>query len=253
MLSQTPVLILAGGLGTRLRPVLPGLPKGLAPVGDRPFLQIQIELLREQGARHFVLCVGHLAGQIREAFGDGAALGVRIDYSVEGERLLGTGGALRLADRFFRPRALVLNGDTYLAADYERLVGAHREENTRSGALATLTVSRADDGSRFGTVLLDATGRYVAGFREKEAAPAGGAGWLNAGAYVVERAFLDHVAPDAPASLERDVFPGVLRSGGRVAAATCAEPFYDIGTPRDLQLFVAHYRQLRAGRGSRAA
>src|SRR5262249_9092997 len=160
---------------------------------------------------------------------------------VEGEHLLGTGGALRLAERFFRPRALVLNGDTYLAADYERLVGGHHEENTRSGALATLTLARADDGSRFGTVLLDATGRYVAGFRARGAAPAaGGAGWLNAGAYVIERPFLDHVAPDAPASLERDVFPGVLGRGGRLAAATCAEPFYDIGTPQDLQRFVAH-------------
>src|SRR5262249_41662980 len=105
-LVETPVVILCGGLGTRLRPVLADVPKGLAPVGDRPFLEIQLELLRGQGARRFVLCVGHLAGQIRQTFGDGGRWGVRIDYSVEGDRLLGTGGALKLAERFFRPRAL---------------------------------------------------------------------------------------------------------------------------------------------------
>src|SRR5438477_10610039 len=118
MLSQVPVVILAGGLGTRLRPVLSDRPKGLAPVGERPFLEIQIELLRAQGARRFVLCVGHLAGQIEAYFGNGGRCGVRIDYSIEGEQLLGTGGALKLAERFFQPRALVLNGDTYLAVDY---------------------------------------------------------------------------------------------------------------------------------------
>src|SRR5438552_3831532 len=120
MLSQTPVLILAGGLGTRLRPVLSDRPKGLAPIAGRPFLQIQMELLHDSGARHFVLCLGHLADQIRSAFGDGSNLGVRIDYSMEGECLLGTAGALKLAERFFQPRGLVLNGDTYLAADYDR-------------------------------------------------------------------------------------------------------------------------------------
>lgn len=241
MLSETPVLILAGGLGTRLRPVLANVPKGLAPIGDRPFLQIQMELLRAQGARHFVLCVGYLAEQIRATFGDGTGWGVRIDYSEEGERLLGTGGALKLAERFFQPRALVLNGDTYLAIDYSRLIEQHCEANRRSGTLATLTLSRADDSSRFGTVELDTTGCMVRGFHEKQAAPAGQARWLNAGAYVIERSLLDAVPPDTCISLERDVFPQALRAGRRLAAVTCAEAFYDIGTPGDWQRFAHHY------------
>jgi NDP-sugar pyrophosphorylase family protein len=240
MLGETPVLILAGGLGTRLRPVLADRPKGLAPVAGRAFLEIQIELLRACGARQFVLCVGHRADQIRAALGDGSALGVRVDYSVEGERLLGTAGALKLAERFFRPRALVLNGDTYLAADYDRLVRNHGEENVRSGALATVALARAPDATRFGTVLLDPAGRYLTGFREKEAA-AGGEGWRNAGAYVVERALLDHIPAGTPTSLERETFPEVLRAGGKVAAAACAEPFYDIGTPQDWARFAERY------------
>lgn len=251
MLGETPVVILAGGLGTRLRPVLSDRPKGLAPVAGRPFLQIQIELLRDCGARLFVLCVGHLADHIRSALGDGRGLGVRIEYSVEGERLLGTAGALKLAERFFRPRALVLNGDTYLATDFNRLVSRHAEEHARSGALATVALAQLEDSARFGTVLLDPTGRYLIGFREKDTA-ATGTGWLNAGAYVVERALLDGVPPGMPTSLEREVFPEILRTGGRLAAAPSEEPFYDIGTPEDWVRFAARYDSLERARPRRA-
>jgi NDP-sugar pyrophosphorylase family protein len=231
-------VILAGGLGTRLRPVLSDRPKGLAPVAGRPFLRIQIELLRDAGARQFVLCVGHRADQIREAFGDGSALGVRVEYSVESERLLGTAGALKLAERFFRSRALVLNGDTYLAADYARLVRGHDTDNAHSGVLATVALARAQDATRFGTISLDSAGRYLTGFREKDGA---GGIWLNAGAYVIERALLDRIPAGTPTSLERETFPGVLGAGGRIAAACCEEPFYDIGTPQDWARFAERY------------
>src|SRR5438045_1653163 len=113
-MTELPVVVLCGGLGTRLSPVVADRPKALAPVGDRPFLALQLELLRDRGARHFVLCVGHVAEQIEMTFGDGASLGVRIDYSRDGEKLLGTGGALKRAERFFEPAAVVVNGDTYL-------------------------------------------------------------------------------------------------------------------------------------------
>jgi NDP-sugar pyrophosphorylase family protein len=248
LLGRTPVVILAGGLGTRLRPVLPDLPKALAPIGDEPFLQVQIELLRDQGAREFVLCVGHLAGRIRDRLGDGAPWGVRMRYSADGERLLGTGGALKRAERYFAPRALVLNGDTYLAVAYERLLEHHLWARGCTGAVATLSLARAPDAGRCGTVLLDAGGDYLSGFREKEAAIDGAERWLNAGAYVIERDLLDLIEPDVQASLERDVLPRVLAEGQQVAALKCAEPFYDIGTPADLARFVDHYKDVRNGR-----
>ena len=121
----TPVVILAGGLGTRLRSVLADRPKGLAAIGSQRFLEIQIELLRNQGERHFVLCVGHMAESIEQHLGNGRRFGVRIAYSTEGSQRLGTGGALRLARRFFAPRALVLNGDTFFDLDYSGLVQFH--------------------------------------------------------------------------------------------------------------------------------
>jgi NDP-sugar pyrophosphorylase family protein len=239
-LATLPVLILCGGLGTRLRPVLADRPKALAPVGERPFLELQIGLLRDQGARHFVLCVGHMADRVEAAFGDGSALGVRIDYSVEGETLLGTGGALKLAERFFAPSAVVLNGDTYLDIDHNRVVARHRER----GAAATLTLAKLDDARRFGTVDLDAAGD-VAGFREKDPTSAVRPGWLNAGAYVLDRAVIDRIPAGAVASLERDVFPAAVRDGLTVAALPCDRPFYDIGTPDDFRAFAARYEDIR--------
>jgi NDP-sugar pyrophosphorylase family protein len=252
LLSRTPVVILAGGLGTRLRPILADLPKGLAPIGDEPFLQVQIDLLRDQGACDFVLCVGHLAAHIQGRLGDGVRWGVRIRYSADGERLQGTGGALKRAERYFAPRALVLNGDTYLAMAYERLLERHQEARERAGVLATLSLARAPDARRYGTVLLDAEREFVTGFKEKDAATGGADRWLNAGAYVIERDLLDTIEPDVPASLERDVLPRVLAAGRKVAALKCAEPFHDIGTPGDLARFIDHYKDVRNGRRKRA-
>ena len=242
-LADVPVVVLAGGLGTRLRAVLPDRPKGLAPVGGRSFLEIQIELLREQGARRFVLCVGHQAAMIEEALGDGGRLGVAIEYSVEGETLLGTAGALRRAGPRLRGTALVLNGDTYFAIGYGGLLQQHLEEHARSGALATLAVVRMADAAPFGTVTLDASGRRVVAFREKDPAAAGPA-WVSAGAYVIEPQLLELIPADQPSSLERDVFPQALARGRVLAAATSDGRFFDIGTPDALEAFVAHHASL---------
>jgi NDP-sugar pyrophosphorylase family protein len=243
-LEECPVVILAGGLGTRLLPVVSDRPKGLAPIGDQPFLEIQIGLLRDQGARRFVICVGHRAAQIRDCLGDGSRLEVAIDYSVERETLLGTGGALRLAERYFQPYALVLNGDTYLAADYTEILRHHVEERVDRRLGATLTLARLEDSRRFGTVLLESTGHDVAGFQEKVENSQGG-GWLNAGVYVIERDLIERIPCGAPCSLERDVFPAALAEGIRLAAHRSSQPFFDIGTAEDFQQFRRLYEGWR--------
>jgi NDP-sugar pyrophosphorylase family protein len=113
-LSSYPVAILAGGLATRLRPITEKIPKVLVPVAGRPFLAHQLELLRGQGIKRAVLCLGHLGEMVEHEFGNGSAHGVQLDYSFDGPVLLGTGGALqralpKLSDKFF-----VLYGDSYL-------------------------------------------------------------------------------------------------------------------------------------------
>jgi len=244
LLSATPVVILAGGLGTRLRSVLPSSPKGLARIGDKPFLHIQIELLRNQGARGFVLCVGHLANQIQSYIGNGSRLGVKVQYSFEGHQLLGTAGALKRAERFFAPCALVLNGDTYLDVGYEHLLEHHKKARATCAAVATLSLARVADAQRYGTVLLDEREEFVSGFKEKDVSAAGQANWQNAGAYVVERDVLQTILPNTAASLERDVFPELLRTGKTMAVWRCAQSFYDIGTPSALEKFINHYKDV---------
>jgi NDP-sugar pyrophosphorylase family protein len=237
-----PAIILAGGLGTRLQPVLPDRPKGLARIGSDSFLRIQIRLLRGQGFRQFVLCVGHRAQQVQSALGDGRKLGVGIEYSVEEGGLLGTAGALRQAARWFAPRALVLNGDTYFNINYARFVNSHERQRRRfRDVVASLVVARAEAASQCGAVELDVKSRLVKCFEEKRAQPVGGAVWFNGGAYVLERQVLDGVTPKKPCSLEREVFPRLLADGKLIAAMGSKKLFFDIGTPDGLERFRAFY------------
>lgn len=117
-LSQIPVAILAGGLATRLRPVTEKIPKSLVPVAGKPFLARQLELLYSRGVRRAVLCVGYLGEMIRREFGDGQNFGVELDYSFDGPKLLGTGGAIRGALSLLGNEFFVLYGDSYLPVDY---------------------------------------------------------------------------------------------------------------------------------------
>ena len=217
------MVILAGGLGTRLRPVLRDRPKGLARIGSEAFLEIQIRLLRRQGFRQFVLCIGHRAHQIQAALADGRSLGVCIDYSVEQGGLLGTAGALKQAERWFAPRALVLNGDTYFNIDYARFVRSHDRQRRRfRDVVASLAIGRAEGQSKvkspkskvgtperlkYGAIQFDRGSRLVTCFEEKTDVLSNVPGWFNGGAYVLEHDILEYTSIGRPCSLEREVFP----------------------------------------------
>jgi NDP-sugar pyrophosphorylase family protein len=129
MPNSAPVVILAGGLATRLRPITEKIPKSLVEVAGKPFLDHQIELLRRNGLADLVLCVGHLGDMIRDCYGDGSAWGVRLRYSFDGPKLLGTGGALKRALPLLGDHFLVLYGDSYLPIDYQAVVNAFRIAN----------------------------------------------------------------------------------------------------------------------------
>ncbi len=136
--SHLPVALLAGGLATRLRPITEKIPKVLVPVAGKPFLEHQLALLRRQGLTRVVLCLGHLGEMVVREFGDGRAYGMQLEYSFDGPKLLGTGGALKqalpkLGDNFF-----VLYGDSYLTEPF----GPVAEFFLRSGKLGLMTVYR---------------------------------------------------------------------------------------------------------------
>lgn len=217
-------VLLVGGLGTRLRSAVPSLPKALASVGNRPFLELVVRQLRCQGIRRLVMCTGYLAGQIEEVFQDGTDFGGTIEYSKE-TAPLGTAGALKLAQRYvqYESEFLVLNGDSFVETDFNGLISVHRKH----GSLATIAVVHVENASRYGTVHVGAAGR-VLGFAEKTGQNA--PGLVNAGVYVFSNAVFAQI-PEAPASLERDVFPQLLEQG--VYAVEHRGIFIDIGTPDD--------------------
>ena len=135
--SETlPVVILAGGLATRLRPITEKIPKALVEVGGRAFLEHQIELLKRSSINEVILCVGYLGEMIEQRYGDGKALGVRMKYSYDGPRLLGTGGAIKKALSVLPSAFFVLYGDSYLPVDYREVAAAFKER--RKPALMTV-------------------------------------------------------------------------------------------------------------------
>ena len=133
-----PVAILAGGLATRLRPVTGKIPKSLVPIAGKPFLAHQLELLHARGIRRAVLCIGYLGEMIQRDFGDGSAFGIRLDYSFDGPKLLGTGGAIKRALPLLGDEFFVLYGDSYLPVAYRPIADFFR----RSGKLGLMTVYR---------------------------------------------------------------------------------------------------------------
>jgi NDP-sugar pyrophosphorylase family protein len=133
-----PVAILAGGLATRLRPITEKIPKSLIPVAGKPFLAHQLELLHARGIRRVVLCIGFLGEMIQREFGDGSAYGVKLDYSFDGPKLLGTGGAIKRALPLLGPEFFVLYGDSYLPLQYAPVADFFHH----SGKLGLMTVYR---------------------------------------------------------------------------------------------------------------
>jgi len=223
--------ILAGGLGTRLKPRFGELPKPLAPLGGRPFLARQLEWLAAAGVRDAVLCTGYGADAVRAALGDGTALGVALHHSVE-EEPLGTGGALQLASGFVAGPCLVANGDTLAPCDPWALERARWE----SGALGAVALFRVADAAGRGRVELGPGGGIVR-FVEKDPAHTGAA-WVIGGLYAFAPEMWRRM-PRPPAgraaatfSLERDVLPA-LAAEGRLAALPVEGEFFDIGTPED--------------------
>ena len=216
-------LILAGGEGTRLRPLTSTVPKPVVPLVDRPFIAFMLAWLREHGVDDVVMSCGHLASGVRNVLGDGSAFGVRLRY-VEEPRPLGTGGAVKYAESLLDERFLMLNGDVLTDIDLTAQLAQHE----RTGAIATLGLVPVEDPSAYGLVRTSADGTVKA-FVEKPSSDQIDTNRINAGAYVLERSALDGLTPGEPASIERDVFPELV---GRGLYGYSAEGYWlDIGTP----------------------
>ncbi|MHB1953615.1 MAG: sugar phosphate nucleotidyltransferase [Sulfobacillus sp.] len=223
-------IILAGGLGTRLRGIMPDLPKPMAPVRGRPFLEHQIDYWIGQGVNRFILALGYKRTIISNHFGT-SYRGTDICYVVEDEPL-GTGGALLHAIDYLRPKTtfLVLNGDTYFEVPLAGMAIFHRQVKA-SVSFAVFTRGTESRGRYMG-MTLDTDGRICS------LAACSGDGLTsvaNGGAYLVEPdVFSGVLRPEhTPMSLETDLFPAIQRHGARLHGFLCSGRFIDIGVPED--------------------
>jgi len=220
-----PVAILAGGLSTRLRPLTEKIPKSLLQVNGEPFIAHQLRLLRANGVRRVVLCVGHLGEMIRDVLRDGGAYGVEVDYSFDGASLLGTAGAVKnalpkLGDAFF-----VLYGDSYLVCDYAAIARSF----SSSGKLALMTVFR--NNGMWDSSNVEFEGAEILAYSKTDKTSR--MHYIDYGLGAFRAAAFDSVPSGLPYDLA-SLYGDLLRAG-QLAGFEVTQRFYEIGSPAGLE------------------
>lgn len=219
-------LILAGGEGTRLRPLTLNTPKPIVPVANIPFLRYQIELLRQHNIREVILSLSYQPSKIEALLGDGSSLGTRIHYVVE-QSPLGTAGAFKNAELLLNEATVVFNGDILCELDITEVIRHHQSRK----ATATLVLTRVENPSAYGLVETTSDGR-ITRFLEKPKADEITCNTINAGTYVLEPEVLQVIPPGENYSFERGVFPSLLKDQKRMQAYVAQGYWIDIGTPQ---------------------
>ena len=219
--------ILAGGLGTRLRPLTEKVPKALVPVGGRPFLEYEIELLKQNSIDDIVLCLGYLGEQVEEHFGDGKKFGVKIRYSHDGEELLGPIGGLKMAEEMLASEFFVTYGDAYLRLDYNGLMATL----LRSGRMGAMAIYRND--GKHGKSDLVVQDEFVTAYDKKATLP--GMVWINFGVTALRKAALKRLI--AGRKYDEEPFYRDLIERRQLLAYETNERFYEIGSPQGLDEF----------------
>ncbi|WP_280431070.1 nucleotidyltransferase family protein, partial [Nocardia brasiliensis] len=224
--AGTDAVILVGGQGTRLRPLTLSAPKPMLPTAGLPFLTHLLARIADAGITHVVLGTSFKAEVFEEHFGDGAELGLDIEYVTETEPL-GTGGGIRnVLPKLRADTVMVFNGDVLGGTELGAVLDTHESTN----ADVTLHLVRVSDPRAFGCVPTDADGRVTA-FLEKTQDPP--TDQINAGCYVFRREYIEKIPSGRPVSVEREVFPSLLAEGARVQGHVDSSYWRDMGTPED--------------------
>ena len=233
-------ILLAGGKGTRLRPLTVHTPKPIVPIFDRPFLHYQLDLLKRVAEiDEVVLSLNYQPRRIEEIFGDGGESGLPIRYVVE-PAPLGTAGAIRYAGDSLRESVVVFNGDVLTQVDLAAVIRLHRERKAR----ATIVLTPVDNPSAYGLVETDADGN-VGRFLEKPKADEITCDTINAGIYVLEPETFDRIPRDTPWSIERSFFPSLIERAETFVAYVYRGYWIDIGTP---EKYTQVHRDIMDGR-----
>jgi D-glycero-alpha-D-manno-heptose 1-phosphate guanylyltransferase len=217
-------IILAGGMGKRLRSVVPDLPKSMAPVNGKPFLDYQFDYLDVFGIDRIILSVGYMHEKIMSHYGH-QYKNIRLDYAIEKEPL-GTGGALKHAMEMVKvPLVFVLNGDTFFQIDYKKFVDIHRSKESKM----TIVLREVEDVSRYGCIERNEN-RLITGFWEK--GQKSGKGYINGGVYIINKRFFQKQNLPEKFSLEKDFFEEIYKKE-KIYGLLCRQYFIDIGIPED--------------------
>lgn len=219
-------LILAGGEGTRLRPLTVYTPKPVVPIVNRPILYYQIDLLKRAGIRDIKLTLGYDPAKIKEIFGNGSELGIEISYIVE-SATLGTAGAYKNALGSSNQTTIVLNGDILTDIDLTKVLEFHRAKE----AVATIVAAPVENAAGYGLVEADQDGR-VRRFVEKPKPEELHRGTINAGIYILEKQILEMIPAGEKKFFEYDVFPQLLETGAAFFAYRWDGYWLDMGTPQ---------------------
>ncbi|MBN2057956.1 MAG: NDP-sugar synthase [Candidatus Saganbacteria bacterium] len=231
-------VIIAGGMGTRLRPLTYNTPKPIVPLANRPFIVHQIEHLVKHGVDEVIINLHYLSQEIKKLLNDGKHWGIKIRYSIE-ESPLGTAGAVKNAEEFFgRDPLVVFNGDILTDVNISKLVNFHREK----GAIITLTLTEVEDPTPFGLVQIDQD-RRITQFIEKPSWNMVRGRTINAGIYVVDPIIFQKVPQGRPFSFERELFPSLLAAKQPLYGFVSPAYWMDIGNPR--MYMMAHQAILR--------
>ena len=222
-------VILAGGLGKRLRPITYKMPKPMVKVGDKPFLEHLILMLKGNGINDIVLCVGYLWEQIKNYFKDGKKFGVKINYSIEKE-LMGTGGAIKLAEKYLKEDFFVIYGDSYLVLDYRKLMQLHKRMNK----IGFLVVYDNKDKTFVKNNIEIDKNWYVAKYNKKRQSKK--MKFVDAGVLVLKKSVLKLILPNKNVSLEEDIFPKLIKRR-QLYSFKSKKRFYDIGIMKRLKAF----------------
>ena len=230
---------MAGGEGSRLRPLTSNSPKPMLPLANKPMMEHIVELLRGHGFDEIVVTVAFMANHIRTYFGDGSAFGVRMVYATE-EQPLGTAGSIRNAMDELDERFLVISGDVLTDIDLGRIVDFHVERE----ALATIGLVAVENPLEFGIVITREDGS-IERFLEKPTWGQVFSDTINSGIFVLEPAIFDFIPPDRPVDFSSEVFPAILEAGLPLFGAVADGYWEDVGT---LEAYVSAHRDVLDGK-----
>jgi len=221
------IVILAGGLGTRLRSIVSDRPKSMAPINGMPFLEYQIQYFKNQAFNNFVICSGYKYQYIINYFNNSYDDSIKIVHSKEDEPL-GTGGAIKKTSNLLTDQFFVINGDTITQIQLHKMLQFHMEKN----ADITIALARIENNSRYGSIITDEDNRVIDFVEKKENANY----FINAGVYLINKNSIDWDSLPIKFSLEKDVFSTMIQSK-RIFGYETKGYFVDIGIPTDFQRF----------------